>query len=627
MRRSPLAWITAAGLFAGLVVGGWFLARWLFPPPTSVAGPPQLNPPQHRQAIAVPKVPFTNITDKAGIHFTHCNGATPLKLLPETMGAGVAFLDYDGDGRQDILFVNSCPWPGHDGPKTHPVLYRNKGDGTFEDVTDKAGLNTTFYGLGVAVGDFDNDGYPDLFLTGIGGNHLFHNEKGKTFTEVTAAAGVAAPVSLPKVSRAEFDAWEAPIPFGSSCTFLDYDGDGRLDLFVCHYVKWSPKIDLGINSTLGGMGRSYSQPTDFEGSQCVLYRNIDGQHFQDVSASAGIQVTEPEGTNPGARLRPVGKSLGVVICDPDEDGWPDIVVANDTVRNFFFHNIPGPDGTRRFEERGYPSGVAYADEGRPRGGMGIDWGEYRPGRQALIIGNFANEPNTFLTLDQPKKLLFSDSALAVGVSGPSRILLKFGAFFFDYDLDGRLDLLTANGHIEPEIATIQNSQTYAQPLQLFWNTGNPERLFEPVTAEEGGKALAEPMVGRSCAFADIDGDGDLDVVVTANGGPARLLRNDQNLGNHWIRLELKGDGVHSNRSAIGAQVTIEAGGKTFKRQITGARGYLSQSELPLTVGLGKLDKVDRVTVRWPGREAGTEVWENLPLDQMHPLLQGKGKKN
>jgi hypothetical protein len=321
------------------------------------------------------------------------------------------------------------------------------------------------------------------------------------------------------------------------------------------------------------------------------------------------------------RGQAVGKSLGVIACDVDEDGWPDVIVANDTVRNFFFHNKG--DGT--FEEVGLSSGVAYA-EGQARGAMGIDWGEYRPGRCAAVIGNFANEPDTFLRLDNPKRLLFSDAALAEGVAGPSRVPLKFGVFFFDYDLDGRQDLLTCNGHLEPEIDKVQVGQTYAQAAQLFWNTGGRQRRFEPVSAKQAGEDLFRPQVGRGCAYADVNGDGYPEVVLTANGGPARLLRNEGGTGHHWVRLVLEGDGRRSNRSAIGARVTLEAGGLVQRREVAGARGYLSQSELPLTFGLGRADKVDRVTIHWPGKEAGPpQVLTGLAVDRVHVVRQGAGK--
>jgi hypothetical protein len=318
----------------------------------------------------------------------------------------------------------------------------------------------------------------------------------------------------------------------------------------------------------------------------------------------------------------VAKALGVIAVDVDEDGWPDLIVANDTVRNFFFHNVAGPGGTRVFEEVGLASGVAYA-EGSARGAMGIDWADdYRPGRRGLLVGNFANEPNTFLGLDDVKRLQFSDMALAEGIAGPSRSLLKFGLFFFDYDLDGRLDFLTCNGHLEPEIAKVQQGQTYEQPVQLFWNTGRQPRGFEPVPESAAGQDLLRPLVGRGCAFADIDGDGDLDVVLTANGGPARLLRNEGGAGHHWLRLRLEGDGKRSNRSAIGARVQVEGGGSVWRREVVSGRGYLSQSELTLTFGLGKTDKVDRVTVRWPGRNAGpAQEFTGLAVDRLHVLRQ------
>lgn len=603
-------------------VGGYIVYDKYFRK-ASVTGPVvPVGTTSERQAGTVPAVTFTDVTQSAGLNFTHFSGATGNKLLPETMGSGVAVIDYDRDGKPDLLFVNSCPWPGHQGPEKSSclALYRNKGDGAFEDVTVALGLNVTVYGVGACVGDYDNDGFPDLFVTCVGSHRLFHNDGGKKFSDVTAKAAVAGPGVWPKDESAEqFVKHQPPIPFGTSATFLDFNGDGKLDLFVCHYCTWSPAIDLSIKTTLTGVGRTYQQPTSLEGNQCSLYRNKGDGTFEDVSEAAGVKVYEPEGTDANARLRPVGKSLGVIVCDPDGDGWPDLIVANDTVRNFFFHNKPDGKGGRKFEEEGVNSGIAYVISGGARGAMGIDVGEHKPGKQAVLIANFANEPNTLLELISPTRLRYQDQAGATSLEGPSRGPLKFGAFFFDYDLDGRPDILTCNGHIDPDINKVQSNQTYKQPAQLFWNAGS---VYEPVMASIAGPGLFKPIVGRGSAFLDFDGDGDLDVVLTENGGPAVLLRNDQKLGHHWLRLTLEGDGKTCNRNAIGAEVTVEAGGKTYRRMIVGARGYLSQSEFALTFGLEKIDTIDKVTVRWARKDA-QQTWTGLKVDKAYTLKQGE----
>jgi hypothetical protein len=568
-----------------------------------------------KTAIPVPHVTFTNITDKAGIHFRHVNGATGRKLLPETQGSGCAFIDFDGDGHQDLLLLNGRPWPGFDNGKPLPTmaLYRNKGDGTFEDVTKDVGLDVPLFGMGVAVGDFDNDGLPDLFITTVGGSRLFRNTRGKDgkhrFVDVTASAGdLASAASWPTAVGNAFYDWDRPVAFPSSTAFLDYDKDGLLDLFVCNYVQWSPRFDIAQGFTLNGRGRAYGPPQAFEGTHCQLFRNQGDGTFKDVSRQAGIEVL-------GVLGRPIGKALGVVVADLDEDGWPDIVVANDTVRNFLFHNQG--DGT--FKERSQESGTAYAD-GRPRGAMGIDWGEFRPGQSALWIGNFANEPDTLFRLDNAKALLFSDVALAEGISGPSRLPLTFGLFFFDYDLDGRLDCLTCNGHLEPDIKSVRSEQDYQQAATLYWNTGS-KPAFELVTAKEAGADLFQPLVGRGCAYADIDGNGTLDVVLTENGGPARLLKNEGGTGNHWVRLVLEGDGQRCNRSAIGARVVVTAGDLVQKSEVRAGKGYLSSSELPLTFGLGKATRIDRVEVHWPGRDLPVQVLTDLAVDKVHTIRQ------
>jgi hypothetical protein len=606
------------GFIAGLLAFGCGPKKADEPIPPVIG---EALPRAHSTGSRPPIVRFTDITAAAGIGFRHTNGAFGQRLLPETLGSGVAFLDFDNDGRQDILLVNSCAWPGwekRDRPAPTLALYRNNGDGTFDDVTQQVGLDITMYGMGITVGDYDNDGWPDLFITGVGGNRLFHNVSGGTagrrFVDVTREAGVGGPAGWPAPPTADFLQHAAPLNFSTSAAFLDYDGDGWLDLFVCNYVTWSPGQDLRQPFQLLGLGRAYGPPAHFEGAHCFLYRNLGNGRFEDVSAKAGIQVTGRQG-------RPIGKALGVIVCDVDADGWPDIIVANDTVRNFFFHNKG--DGT--FEEIGRQTGIAYADSDA-RGAMGIDWGEFRAGQFGLVIGNFANEPNTLLRLDNPRRLWFSDVALVEGIAGPSRSLLKFGAFFFDYDLDGRLDLLTCNGHLEPDIATVQSGQSYRQPMQLFWNTGG-RPCFEPVTAAEAGTDAFRPLVGRGCAFADINGDGLLDVVLTENGGPARLLRNEGGSGNHWLRLVLEGDGRHSNRSAIGARVTLAANGLVQHREVVSGRGYLSQSELPLTFGLGKAAGVDQVIIHWPGRNGGKTVLKDLAMDRVHHVRQAETRQS
>jgi hypothetical protein len=373
---------------------------------------------------------------------------------------------------------------------------------------------------------------------------------------------------------------------------VDIDNDGDLDLFVCNYVEWSREMDGEVNYRLVGVGRAYGPPLNFPGTVPYLYRNDGKGRFTDVSASSGVQVRNP------ATGLPMGKSLGVSPVDLDQDGWMDLVVANDTVQNFVFHNQG--DGT--FKETGARTGLAFDNNGQTRGAMGIDAARFRNDASlGIAIGNFANEM-TALYVSQNTPMLFSDEAIAEGVGPASRLLLKFGVFFWDYDLDGRLDLLTANGHLEEEIAKLQKSQTYAQPAQLFWNAGSDSGAsFVAVTPDEAGPDLFQPMVGRGSAYADIDGDGDLDVVLTQSGGAPRLLRNDQHLGHDWLRLKLAG--TQSNRDAIGAWVRVRVGGQVLARQVMPTRGYLSQSELPVTFGLGKASRVGDVEILWPGGAA------------------------
>jgi hypothetical protein len=545
------------------------------PPPPPPVVPAAVAP--VRKALvkpeSLPSVKFVDITKDAGITFVHYNGALGEKLLPETMGAGVAFLDYDRDGDQDLFFVNSSYWPRHAiNPAPTQALYRNDGKGHFQDVTKEAGLDKTFYGQGVAVGDYDNDNDLDIYVTAVGRGYLFRNDGKGHFEDFTEPAGARGP-----------HGWL------TGAAFVDIENDGDLDLFICNYITWTPEIDKLQGFQLTGLGRAYGPPASFSGSYCALLRN-DGGQFTDISEQAGIQVCTPD-------LKvPVGKSLGVAPYDVDGDGLVDIAVANDTVQNFFFHN----KGHGKFEEMAIVTGIAFDQSGSPRGGMGADWAVFHDGRLGLAIGNFATEMTALYVCDQPSTLQFSDLANLFGLGAPTQPPLKFGLFFFDYDLDGRLDLLTANGHLEPDIAKVQASETYAQSVQLFWNSGRPgQSLFQLVTAENAGSDLFRPVVGRGSAYADIDGDGDLDVVLTVNNGPARLFRNDGGNQNHWLRLELIGSGSTSNRNAIGARVELKSGNTVCHRQLFPAKSYLSSVELPLTFGLGKADHADEVDITWP----------------------------
>ena len=531
--------------------------------------------------VKIPTVKFTDITRESGINFVHFNGATGDKLLPETMGGGVAFLDFDGDGHQDLLFVNSTSWPGAAaGNATKPTmaLYRNDGAGHFKDVTAGSGLDVSFYGMGVAVGDYDNDGKVDVFISAVGGNRLFHNEGGGKFRDVTGEAGVGG----------------SGRDWSTSATWLDYDNDGRLDLFVCNYVRWSREIDLEVGYKLVGVGRAYGQPMNFEGAFTMLYHNDGGGKFTDVSAQSGVQVKSP------INGVPMGKSLGVVPVDLDGDGWIDLVVANDTVQNFVFHN----ERNGQFKEIGAATGVAFDSYGAARGAMGIDAARFRDDSAiGIVIGNFANEM-TALYVAQKNPLIFTDEAITEGIGPASRLLLKFGVAFLDYDLDGRLDVVTANGHIEEEITKIQQSQSYRQPAQLFWNRGAVRGgCFVSVPKDKAGEDFFKPMVGRGIAYADIDGDGDLDLVLTQVGGAPLLLRNDQALGNRFVRVKLIGK--TNNRDGIGAWISARIGSRTLWRQVTPTRGYLSQSELPVSIGLGEARQIDQLEIHWPGGKTQT----------------------
>ena len=458
-------------------------------------------------------------------------------------------------------------------------------------MTAGSGLDVEMYAMGVAVGDFDNDGLVDVFISGVGGNRLFKNLGGGKFRDVTAEAGVGGD-----------GGWS------TSCGFFDYDNDGKLDLFVGNYVRWSREIDLKQGFVLTGLGRAYGPPTSFEGAFCTLYHNVGDGHFVDVSKEAGIQVVNP------ATQRPMAKSLGVTMIDLDGDGYLDVIVANDTVQNFVFHNQR--NGT--FKEIGLSSGVAFDSNGQARGAMGIDAAAARSDDSlSVAVSNFANEM-TALYVSQGRPLFFADEAVACGIGPASRPDLKFGLFFFDYDLDGRLDLLTANGHLEQDIHKVQESQQYRQPTRLFWNAGVGRGAeFISANAEKCGPDLFQPIVGRGAAYADIDGDGDLDVLITQNGGSPLLLRNELNGRAHYLRFKLVG--TKHNRDAIGAWVEVDVGERRIRRQVMPTRSYLSQVELPVTIGLGQRTEVKSVTVRWPGGDK--QAVNDYHLDSLTTVIE------
>ena len=553
----------------------------------------QTSLPQQRKVatVEIPQIPFTDITQEALIDYSHYDGKQGERLLPETMGGGSGFLDYDNDGDQDILFVNSSDWPWNqrDGSKPAPTmrLFQNDGTGRFKDVTQESGLGVTFYGMGPAFGDYDNDGWVDVFITAVGMNHLFRNDHGK-FIDVTETAGVGG------VSNQ----WSCP------AMWLDYDRDGKLDLIVGNYVAWTREIDLSLASTLVGLERAYGQPTNFDGVHMYLYHNEGGGKFKEVGKQAGLHVVNP------ATGVPEAKSLGIALLDANHDGWMDVCVSNDTVRNYLFVNKK--DGT--FEDQGVVTGVALTRDGQATGAMGIDCANFRNDDCCgIVIGNFANEQSS-LYLSDGLKPSFTDVAPTTGFGPQTRIKLTFGTLFADMDLDGRLDILCSNGHLEPEIQKVFPTQQYEQASQLFWNAGKKQPTqFVALNAEKTGADFQQPMVGRSATVADIDSDGDLDVLLVANGGKARLLRNDQKIGNHWLRVRLKDK---ANTGGIGATIEMDFGDdEKLIRTVSPTRGYLSQTELTATFGLGNRQPT-QMSVRWPDGSKQTIAIDKLDQEML-----------
>ena len=528
------------------------------------------------------QIRFRDITAQAGIQFTHNNGSFGKKWLPETMGPGCAFIDYDNDGYPDILLVNGEDWPGHThAGLTTPKLYHNNHDGTFTDVTRKAGLAVPMFGLGVAVGDYDNDGFDDIFITALGQSHLFHNNGNGTFTDVTKTAGMF-----------------GPNEFSTSAAWVDYDRDGKLDLVVANYVQWSEQGDLYC--TLDGAHKSYCTPESYKGTSVRLWHNLGGGKFEDATHKAGLGD-------------PTSKSLGVAILDYNADGWPDILIANDTQPNKLYLNKK--DGT--FEERGVTSGIAFSEDGVARAGMGVDAADYdRSGHPSVIISNFANQMVSLY--HNEGNGLFVDEAPQSEVGRATLVTLGFGCFFFDYDNDGWPDIFVADGHIEDAIERVQKRVSYAEPAHLFRNLGGGK--FREVTAQMG-PVFAAPRVARGAAYADIDNDGFLDVLVTTNAGPAFLFHNEGGT-NHSLRLKLVG--TKSNRDGIGAVVHVTSGNNQDKqwKMLRSGSSYLSQSELVLTFGLGAQTKADTIEIQWPSGQVDKLL--NVNAGQTVTVEEGKG---
>jgi hypothetical protein len=526
---------------------------------------------------------FVDVTRQAGINFRHNSGAFGGKLLPETLGSGCAFLDYDGDGWQDILIVNGADWPGHrHGGATQPnslKLYRNNRNGTFYDVTRSAGLEVEMYGMGVAVGDYDNDGFPDILITCVGQNRLFKNTGKGKFVDVTKSSGLGGRQAL-----------------STSALWFDFDRDGLLDLFVCNYVKWS--ADHDVFCSLDGKRKSYCTPEAYRGETCWLFHNRGNGTFEDVTATCGIFDSS-------------SKSLGVAMLDYDHDGWPDLLVTNDTQPNKLYRNRR--NGT--FKDVAVDAGIAFSTEGRARAGMGVDVADFEnSGFAGVAITNFDNEMTGLYRLTGGGNYI--DVAVPSGVGRASKDKLGFGCAFLDIDLDGSLDLAVVNGHIDDTVRNV-SGVGYAQAPQLFLNRG--EGTFVDVASEVGGEFSA-PKVGRGLAYGDFDRDGDLDLLITTNNGPAYLYRNDQTSGNRSVRIRLVG--TKSNRDAIGATVKLFTGATAQTRMVKSGSSYLSQSELPLTFGLGKQDKIQRLVIEWPSGR--TEEYKNLAANKSYQCVEATG---
>jgi enediyne biosynthesis protein E4 len=528
-------------------------------------------------------ITFRDITERAGIHFVHNNGAYGKKYLPETMGPGVAFIDYDNDGWPDIFIVNGTNWPGQPSKHSTPKLYHNNHDGTFTDVTHKAGLDIEILGMGVAVGDYDNDGYDDLFVTAMGQSHLFHNNGNGTFTDVTQKAGLMGPKE-----------------FSTSAAWVDYDKDGRLDLVVGNYVQWSIEGDLYC--TLDGKSKSYCTPESYRGTAVRLWHNRGDGAFEDATKKARLG-------------EPTSKTLGIAVLDYDNDGWPDLLLSNDTQPNKLYRN----NGNGTFTEKAVSAGVAFSEDGVARAGMGVDAADYdRSGGPSLLITNFSNQMISLY--HNEGKGLFVDQAPQSEIGRDTLLTLGFGCFFFDYDLDGWPDIFISNGHIDSDIQRVQPNVKYAMPPHVFRNMGKGN--FQETTKTLGA-AFDTPRVGRGAAYADINNDGRLDVLVSTNGGRAYLFENDATgEAAQQTSLRIKLVGTKSNRDGIGTVVKLTATGETQTEMLRSGSSYLSASELVLTFGLARHDKADAVEIHWPSGQV--DRLANVAAGETITVTEGKG---
>ncbi|HUN62096.1 MAG TPA: CRTAC1 family protein [Candidatus Sulfotelmatobacter sp.] len=528
-------------------------------------------------------ITFRDITERAGIHFVHNNGAFGKKYLPETMGPGVAFIDYDNDGWPDIFIVNGTNWPGQPSKHSTPKLYHNNHDGTFTDVTHKAGLDIEIMGMGVAVGDYDNDGYDDLFVTAMGQSHLFHNNGNGTFTDVTQKAGLLGPKE-----------------FSTSAAWVDYDKDGKLDLVVANYVRWSIEGDLYC--TLDGKSKSYCTPESYKGTAVRLWHNRGDGTFEDATKKAGLGDA-------------TSKTLGIAVLDYDNDGWPDLLLSNDTQPNKLYRN----NGNGTFTEKAVLAGVAFSEDGVARAGMGVDAADYdRSGVFSLLITNFSNQMISLY--HNEGKGLFVDEAPRSEIGRDTLLTLGFGCFFFDYDLDGWPDIFIANGHIDSNIQKVQPNVKYAMPPHVFRNLGKGNFLE---TTKSLGTAFDSPRVGRGAAYGDVNNDGRLDLLLSTNGGRAYLFENDatgESAQQKSLRIKLVG--TKSNRDGIGSMVKLTAGGESQLEMMRSGSSYMSASELVLTFGLAKHTQADAIEIRWPSGQV--DRLNNVAAGQTITVTEGKG---